>query len=125
MSKHFEVLQTIANIITNHEFDEDGICRDPGRTAGESLETLYFDAQEFETDSFGDQQATNFYRVFEPSIANTIFASDANWFILEYTSQGFVRGTWVSKAEVDHIRQSIEDQLAEDDEANVKEKAAK
>jgi hypothetical protein len=60
MDKRFEVLRTLATIIAEHNFDDHGICRSPGRREGESIATFYFDDME-ESDSFGDQESVNFY----------------------------------------------------------------
>lgn len=103
------ILTKIARIVSDSKLDENGTCRNPGRTEGESIETLYYDAQYYENDAFGDQETTGAYRVFEATpIERSIFGADKTHYVIAYTSDGFLYGDWRTADYVDALREEVE-----------------
>lgn len=108
----------LEEIRDNGTYDDQDICRDPGRLEGEHIATAYYDAEEFADSEFGEQDTIGFYRVFKASQEERdVFKCEENetHFVIEYNSQGFLTGYWLSAKKAEKLEENVDSLLDDED----------
>jgi hypothetical protein len=128
-----ETLDELAKAISEEyvvDFDDSYKVQDPGKFEGERIATMYYyDAYmngDFGEDSFNFGEGGAFYFYEVESKESNLFESDKPYFMLYFTSSGFVHGDFVGEDKLKSVQEEYGSYAEEDfDEYNTDVESSK